>query len=102
MRPVLRPWLPRCWGGRGPSGEGTRLAEEEYASYDKYRADLAGFRGDMARFREEVRGELAQVRVEMASLRSDMYRLHAQTITWLAGIVATDVVLTVTLVKVIP
>ena len=71
------------------------MAEEEYVSYDKYRADLADFRADMARFREEMRGGLA-------TLRTEMYRLHAQTIIWLASLVATGVALAVTLVKVIP
>jgi hypothetical protein len=61
----------------------------------KCHADLADFRADMAQFREEVRGELA-------TLRTEMYQLHAQTIIWLASLVATGVALTVTLVKVIP
>jgi hypothetical protein len=82
------------------------LAEEEYVSYDKYRADLADFRADMARFREEVRGELGSLRLDMtrgmSSLREEMYKLHAHTIIWLASIVATGVALTVTLIKVIP
>jgi hypothetical protein len=82
------------------------MAEEDYVSYDKYRADLADFRADLARFREEVRGELAAIRTELGStkgdLRTEMYRLHAQTIIWLASVVATGVALTVTLVKVIP
>jgi hypothetical protein len=59
------------------------------------RADLTDFHTDMARFREEVRGDLA-------TLRTEMYRLHAQTIIWLASLVVTGVVLTVTLIKVIP
>lgn len=78
------------------------MAEEEFVSYDKYRADLADFRSDMARFREEVRGELSSLRVDMASMETRLTRLHTQTIVWLAGIVATGVALTVTLVKVIP
>lgn len=60
-----------------------------------YHADLADFHTDMARFREEVRGDLA-------TLRTEIYRLHAQTIIWLASLVATGVALTITLVKVIP
>jgi phage-related minor tail protein len=78
------------------------MAEEEYVSYDRYCADLADFRADMARFREEVRGELANLRIDNASIRQEMARLHAQTIIWLASLVATGVALTVTLVKVIP
>ena len=85
------------------------MADEEYVSYDKYRADLADFRADMARFREEVRAELGGIRAEIsgikvdaASIRQEMYRLHAQTIIWLASLVATGVALTVTLVKVLP
>jgi hypothetical protein len=60
-----------------------------------YRSDLTDFRADMARFREEVRSDLAM-------LRTEMYRLHAQTIIWLASLVTTGVVLTVTLVNQIP
>lgn len=67
---------------------------EEFVTYDKYRADLADFRSDMARFREEVRGELATMRVEMAGMETRLTR-------WLAGMVASGVALTVTLIKVI-
>ena len=81
------------------------MAEPDYVSYDKYRADLADFRSDMARFREEVRADLAGLRQELssdiASVRVDMHKLHTHTVIWLAGIVATGVALTVTLVKVL-
>ena len=43
------------------------MAEEDFVSYDQYRADFADFRADMARFREDVRTDLAAMRVEMAS-----------------------------------
>jgi hypothetical protein len=48
------------------------MAEEDFVSYDQYRADLADFRADMARFREDVRTELAAMRVEMAGMRVEM------------------------------
>ena len=70
------------------------MAEEDYVSYHQYRADLADFRADLARFREEVRGELATMRALMAGMETRLTR-------WLAGIVASGVALTVTLVKVI-
>ncbi len=41
------------------------LAEQEYVTYDKYRADLADFRADMARFREEIRVDLANLELRL-------------------------------------
>jgi hypothetical protein len=75
------------------------MAEEQYVTYDKYRADLADFRSDMARFREEIRVEIANTR---GDLRTEMSRLHSQTIVWVGGMLAASVTLTVTLIKLIP
>ncbi len=44
------------------------IPEEQYVTYDKYRADLADFRGAMAQFREEVRGSLNNIDVKLAEL----------------------------------
>ena len=57
------------------------MAEPEYVSYDKYRADLADFRADMSRyqaemasFREEVRASLSETHVRMAQMEMRLMR----------------------------
>jgi hypothetical protein len=82
------------------------MAEEQYVTYDKYRADLADFRSDMARFREEIRTEITNFRAEIktdivnlrtemktdiANVRVEMHNLHNKTIIWLFGIVTAAV-----------
>jgi hypothetical protein len=69
----------------------TIMAEEQYVTYDKYRADLADFRSDMARFREEIRSDLSGMKIEIAHLKTEMYSLHNKTIIWLFGIVTAAV-----------
>jgi hypothetical protein len=77
------------------------MAEEDDVSYE-YRADLARFREEMRAELGGIRSEINGIKVDSASMRQEMYRLHAQTIIWLASLVATGVALTVTLVKVLP
>ena len=70
------------------------MAEQDYATYDKYRTDLADFRTDMAQFRKEVRAELSSMRNELSSMRAENITLRAEVhkaiggqTKWLAGLV---------------
>lgn len=81
------------------------MAEPGDVSYDRYCAHLADFRSDLARFREEMWVHLAgmrqALRSDIASVRVQLVDVHAHTVIWLVGIVATGVALTVTLVEVL-
>jgi len=63
------------------------MAEPEYVSYDKYRADLADFRADMSRFREEMRTDMAEMRTEVrtgfAGIDVRMAQLEMRLMRWM-------------------
>lgn len=62
------------------------MAESEYVTYDRYRADMADFRRDWTEFRAEMRAEFAAMRreltTELAGMRVDMAQMEVRVTRW--------------------